>query len=250
MEPLDKERFGAFLCALRKEQGMTQKELAQRLFVSDKAVSKWERGQSVPDVALLTPLAQILGVTVTELLQGERTRGPLEPERVEELVSGALRLSEEEQARRARKGRFWRRAWVACAGIAALEVGALIALGRLTALELWDYLMLVEGLSLGFGLYFCWFAKEALPAFYDENRLNFYSDGPFRMSIPGIRFNNSNWPHILAAARGWLLGVAVVYPFLFAVGRRLLPPEGMLILTLASALSFFLPVYWAGRKYQ
>ncbi|MBQ2898418.1 MAG: helix-turn-helix transcriptional regulator, partial [Oscillospiraceae bacterium] len=45
---LDKERFGEFVSKLRKEQGMTQKELAERLFVSDKAVSKWERGQSLP----------------------------------------------------------------------------------------------------------------------------------------------------------------------------------------------------------
>ena len=53
---------------------MTQKELAQRLFVSDKAVSKWERGLSMPDVALLAPLSELLGVTVTELLRGQRTQ--------------------------------------------------------------------------------------------------------------------------------------------------------------------------------
>ncbi len=46
MESIDKGRFGAFVSALRKEEGLTQKELAQRLFVSDKAVSKWERGVS------------------------------------------------------------------------------------------------------------------------------------------------------------------------------------------------------------
>ncbi|MBC5733873.1 helix-turn-helix transcriptional regulator [Lawsonibacter sp. NSJ-51] len=62
---MDKARFGAFVAGLRREGGMTQKELAQRLFVSDKAVSKWERGLSMPDVALLAPLSELLGVTVT-----------------------------------------------------------------------------------------------------------------------------------------------------------------------------------------
>ena len=69
---IDNEKFGAFLIQLRKENGMTQKELAERLYVSDKAVSKWERGLSLPDIALLQPLAGELGVTVTELLSGQR----------------------------------------------------------------------------------------------------------------------------------------------------------------------------------
>lgn len=67
---LDKAQFGAFLTERRKAKGYTQKDLAQRLFVSDKAVSKWERGQSLPDISLLIPLAECLGVTVTELLEG------------------------------------------------------------------------------------------------------------------------------------------------------------------------------------
>ena len=67
---IDKERFGAFVSGRRKALGLTQKELAARLFVSDKAVSKWERGQSMPDIALLAPLAECLGVSVTELLEG------------------------------------------------------------------------------------------------------------------------------------------------------------------------------------
>ena len=69
---IDKERFGAFVSGRRKALGLTQKELAARLFVSDKAVSKWERGQSMPDIALLAPLAECLGVSVTELLEGRR----------------------------------------------------------------------------------------------------------------------------------------------------------------------------------
>ena len=49
---------------------MTQKELADKLFVLDKTVSKWERGNSIPNVTLLIPIADVLGITVTKLLQG------------------------------------------------------------------------------------------------------------------------------------------------------------------------------------
>ena len=63
MYELDKAAFGHFLAQLRREKGMTQKELAATLYVSDKAVSKWERGLSVPDISLLVPLAEQLNVT-------------------------------------------------------------------------------------------------------------------------------------------------------------------------------------------
>ncbi len=69
---MDNERFGSFLARLRREQGLTQKELADRLNVTDKAVSKWETGKGFPDVKLLEPLAQALGVSLVELMQGKR----------------------------------------------------------------------------------------------------------------------------------------------------------------------------------
>ena len=106
MNGIDKERFGAFLAVLRKEKGLTQRALAERLYVSDKAVSKWERGLSLPDVALLTPLSEALGVGVAELLRGERAERPLETAEVDALVSGALHLGREEELRldRRKKG--------------------------------------------------------------------------------------------------------------------------------------------------
>lgn len=67
MYQIDNERFGQFLSDLRKEKSMTQKELADKLFVSDKTVSKWERGNSMPNVTLLIPIADVLGITVTAL---------------------------------------------------------------------------------------------------------------------------------------------------------------------------------------
>lgn len=65
------ETLGAKIAALRKEKGMTQLELAHQLGITDKAVSKWERDLSCPDVGSLPKLAQILGVTVDELMQNK-----------------------------------------------------------------------------------------------------------------------------------------------------------------------------------
>ena len=89
MFEIDKAKFGAFVAQLRKEKGLMQKELAEKLYVSDKAVSKWERGLSIPDVAILVPLAEILGVTVTELLECRRLPKdePMDSQQTEEIVT-------------------------------------------------------------------------------------------------------------------------------------------------------------------
>ncbi|HOK81223.1 MAG TPA: helix-turn-helix transcriptional regulator [Clostridia bacterium] len=71
-------RFGDFLYTLRKEKGMTQTELADLLGVTNKAVSKWETGESYPETSLLVPIANVFGITVDELLRGERNTA-LEP---------------------------------------------------------------------------------------------------------------------------------------------------------------------------
>lgn len=69
---MEKKTLGAFIAQLRKEKGLTQKQLAELLNVSDKTVSHWECDETSPDISLLTTLAKALGVTVDELLQGEK----------------------------------------------------------------------------------------------------------------------------------------------------------------------------------
>lgn len=66
---MTKQSFGSTIAALRKEKGMTQLDLAREMGVTDKAVSKWERDLSFPDVASLPKLALVLGVSVDELLE-------------------------------------------------------------------------------------------------------------------------------------------------------------------------------------
>lgn len=69
---MEQEKIGKFIQELRKQQNMTQKDLAEKLGVTDRAVSKWENGRGIPDVSLMKPLCDILGITVSELLSGER----------------------------------------------------------------------------------------------------------------------------------------------------------------------------------
>ncbi len=69
---MKKKTMGSFIAVLRKAKGMTQKELAELLNVSDKAVSRWEREESMPDIVLLPVIADIFDVTCDELLRGEK----------------------------------------------------------------------------------------------------------------------------------------------------------------------------------
>ena len=62
---------GSAIRLLREKKGYTQKQLAEQLMVSDKAVSKWESGRGLPDISLIEPLAKTLGISVAELLSGE-----------------------------------------------------------------------------------------------------------------------------------------------------------------------------------
>ena len=69
---MDNNKMGAFIAQVRKERGVTQLELAQKINVTDKAVSKWERGVGFPDIKIIEALAEALGVSVSELMNGER----------------------------------------------------------------------------------------------------------------------------------------------------------------------------------
>lgn len=73
---MEKKTMGRFLSALRRAEGLTQKELAEKLNVSDKSVSRWERDEGVPDLALIPVIAEIFGVSCDELLRGERIAAP------------------------------------------------------------------------------------------------------------------------------------------------------------------------------
>ena len=257
MYTIDNEKFGTFLSQLRRDRGMTQKDLAERLFVSDKAVSKWERGLSLPDVSLLQPLADIMGVTISELLSGRRipSEEPLTVRETDQLVSGTLALTAEAQEERRQSRRRWGGRYAAALLLGGGESLLLWRMGygrEDWCACLWTILLL----GAVFGLWFCFFLKERLPAFYDGNRISFVSDGAFRMNVPGVHFNNSNWPHIVRVGRVWSLAVMGLWPLVYLAAMQFSPAglaggTVMLCLTLALTLGgLFLPMVVVGRKYE
>ena len=72
---MDQAKIGRFIAERRRARGMTQRELAERLGVSNRTVSKWECGDGMPELANLLPLCAALGLTADELLRGERRNG-------------------------------------------------------------------------------------------------------------------------------------------------------------------------------
>lgn len=82
--------IGVFLQEMRKAKGLTQKEVAESIGVSDKTVSKWENGNSIPDTSILIPLCSVLDITVNELLAGEKLSRDNFTEKAEENIISLL----------------------------------------------------------------------------------------------------------------------------------------------------------------
>ena len=129
MDQISNEKFGLFVTELRKEKNLTQKDLAEKLYVSDKTVSKWERGLSMPNVVLLIPIADILDVTVTELLRGEKIdrQKNIDTKEVEELVVGSLDMAVRNSIHQHRKN--WILAYLLCLFISITEIIILVVSG-------------------------------------------------------------------------------------------------------------------------
>lgn len=97
---MDSKVFGQFIAKTRKESGMTQADLAEIIGVTDKAVSRWERGVGFPDINTLEPLANALGLSVFELMRSERAdmkekNDGLSENEVTELMASAVEMAEE-----------------------------------------------------------------------------------------------------------------------------------------------------------
>ncbi len=94
---VDPDKFGTFVQERRKELGMTQSELAEKLFVTPKAVSRWERGIGFPDIRLLQPLAEALEITLVELMHSERIEKALSREEASDLISETVEQMEQQR---------------------------------------------------------------------------------------------------------------------------------------------------------
>lgn len=255
MFEIDKKNFGEFISMLRKEKYMTQKELAARLLVSDKAVSKWETGNSMPDITLLVPLAEVLEVTVTELLECKRIEKKdfLDTDRTDEIVKKVITLSEEKQNlfRMNRKKRLV--FFVPIVAVACVEAILLQVCAQFKNVPA-DNLYLFTVIGILCGCYFWIFAKEKIPAYYDQNKVTAYSDGVFRMNLVSTSINNSNWKYILQVGRIWSVVCMVVLPLLYFLLKVFLSDiagrTGEYALIIICIAGLFVPMHVVAKKYE
>ena len=96
---MDQIKVGKFIAECRKEKKLTQAQLAEKLCITDKAVSKWERGITMPDSAIMVDVCNILDINVNELLRGERISAEDDHKKTEELL---LKMTKKEEAQRKR----------------------------------------------------------------------------------------------------------------------------------------------------
>ena len=93
---MDQERIGKFILELRKEKKMTQQELADKIGVTDRAISKWENGRGVPDLSLMKPLCDELGISINELISGEKIDKREYQDRFEENIFNTINYSQKQ----------------------------------------------------------------------------------------------------------------------------------------------------------
>ena len=103
---MDQIKIGRFIAACRKEQGMTQAVLAEKLGITDRAVSKWETGKSMPDSGIMLELCGLLKINVNELLSGERIMTKIYDKKAEENLL-AMKREIEEKDRQMLRTEYW-----------------------------------------------------------------------------------------------------------------------------------------------
>ena len=96
---MDQIKTGKFIAAMRRELGMTQRQLADALGICDKTVSKWETGKGMPEVGLMLPLCTLLGINANELLSGQRLTEETYKEKAEEHIVELLSEKKKNQRR-------------------------------------------------------------------------------------------------------------------------------------------------------
>lgn len=255
---IDKQQFGIFITQLRKEKGYTQKELAQKLFISDKAISKWERGLSMPDISLLVPLSEVLGVTVTELLKYQRIEynDKLNTEQVDEIIKKAIHISEERPLPKLPSKKVWLFVDLTALFVLFIEL-AILPFNLINNASSWMAIPenLLVGILLG-GIFalFSLLTKERLPDYYDQNKIYGHTHGFFRIQIPGVAMNNHNYPYILLVMKIWAVSMMTLYPLLYSVLGYVFAEQWSSIeekVCLVIMLgSMFVPLFIVGKKFE
>lgn len=175
---MDPVRVGKLLALLRNETGMTQQEMGEILGVSNKTISRWENGNYMPDIALLPRISELFGISINELLAGQRLDAPDYPKKAEKYLPESLEKSRfSVEDRRV----YWKRRWLR-AHAARIMLCACTALGSwiwaIAAHNSWLYAVLPAG-CLGFYLFF----HNQMAGYIEQKAYAF----------PAIRKNQGTW---------------------------------------------------------
>ena len=207
---MDAERFGAFLQQRRKELGLKQADLAERIHVTDKAISRWERGVGFPDIKLLEPLAQALELTLTELLQCRVIEKSLPEEQVREMEAETTEILETE------KKLSWQRKLVLWLGYGIILAAAFVLV------------YISHQNALPAGLRFTVYAISLIGTFFTSHALRFIVGRMYLQTKPwGVWENPRTW-------LGW--GLKTLGILLSAYARRLDYSDANLALMVAGLL--------------
>lgn len=194
---MDARTFGGFVAACRKEKGMTQAELAEKLHVTDKAVSRWERGVGFPDIATLEPLAAALEVSVLELMKSERIEAAhLGQEEAAGVVLDTLDVAKDQRQRERRN--------------------VLALLGGVAVADL--VILLLDNLKWQGGALFIWGAGVAFPLFCLSGALALLGMGVWQL------VNGRPWRRSILISAGLLLLLILLFVSFLLAGALGLGP--------------------------
>lgn len=194
---MDARTFGGFVAACRKEKGMTQAELAEKLHVTDKAVSRWERGVGFPNIATLEPLAAALEVSVLELMKSERIEAAhLGQEEAAGVVLDTLDVAKDQRQRERRN--------------------VLALLGGVAVADL--VILLLDNLKWQGGALFIWGAGVAFPLFCLSGALALLGMGVWQL------VNGRPWRRSILISAGLLLLLILLFVSFLLAGALGLGP--------------------------
>ncbi|MBQ9748129.1 MAG: helix-turn-helix domain-containing protein [Clostridia bacterium] len=235
---MEKKTIGALIAVLRKANGMTQRELAERLSVSDKAVSRWERDECAPDLSLIPVIADLFGITTDELLRGERRTGS-----DTENAAGESPWCREKSARQLRHlmdtklTRLRERGMIALGILAGGYITALICNFAFNHAELGFFLSLVFYVTaVIWELIHLRRSSLGEDEAFDEEKRAAYQNG---VTLAGRRFFRVLW-----------LTLGATVPFLFVTAMTSFTPAGLTfpayaLLTLIMVLLFLVVWHFA-----
>ena len=117
---MNQEKIGKFISELRKEKNLTQEQLAEKMGVTDKSISRWENGKTMPDLSMITILAEELNVEVSELLNGRKMTKE-ELEKLRDTINNVIEYSNKEKENKTIKLNNYFRAGLLCILIVVLD---------------------------------------------------------------------------------------------------------------------------------